>query len=48
MDERWPRAGVDYPGTWQAFEAWFADDRACQDYLAGVREDVPLFVELGW
>ena len=37
MDERWPRAGVDYPGTWQAFEAWFPDDRACEEYLAGAR-----------
>ncbi|MEX0666942.1 MAG: IS1595 family transposase, partial [Acidimicrobiia bacterium] len=32
-----PRAGVDYPGTWQAFEAWFPDDEACRRYLAGLR-----------
>jgi ISXO2-like transposase domain/Transposase zinc-ribbon domain len=32
-----PRAGVDYPGTWQAFEAWFPDDVACREFLARVR-----------
>jgi len=32
-----PVAGVDYPGTWQAFEAWFADDDACRAYLERVR-----------
>ena len=32
-----PRAGVDYPGTWQAFEAWFGDDDACRAYLVGLR-----------
>jgi len=32
-----PRAGVDYPGTWQAFESWFPDDEACRQFLAGVR-----------
>jgi hypothetical protein len=35
--ERIPRAGVDYPGTWQAFEEWFPDDVACRRYLAGLR-----------
>ncbi|MFQ5557910.1 MAG: IS1595 family transposase, partial [Acidimicrobiales bacterium] len=30
-------AGVDYPGTWQAFEAWFPDDDACRRYLVGLR-----------
>jgi ISXO2-like transposase domain/Transposase zinc-ribbon domain len=35
--ERSPRAGVDYPATWPAFEAWFPDDRACREYLARVR-----------
>ncbi len=38
VDEpRPPRAGVDYPGTWQAFEAWFPDDGACREYLARLR-----------
>ena len=32
-----PRAGVDYPGTWQAFESWFADDDACRAYLERLR-----------
>ena len=32
-----PRAGREYPGTWQAFEAWFGDDAACRDYLVGLR-----------
>ena len=30
-------AGVDYPTTWQAFEAWFADEDACQSFLVGLR-----------
>jgi tRNA(Ile2) C34 agmatinyltransferase TiaS len=32
-----PVAGVDYPGTWQAFQSWFRDDRACVDYLEQLR-----------
>lgn len=32
-----PRAGADYPGTWQAFETWFVDDAACRTYLEGIR-----------
>ena len=32
-----PRAGVDYPATWQAFEAWFGDESACRRYLARLR-----------
>lgn len=32
-----PRVGVDYPGTWHAFETWFPDDEACRRYLAGLR-----------
>jgi ISXO2-like transposase domain/Transposase zinc-ribbon domain len=28
---------VDYPATWPAFEAWFPDESACRDYLAGLR-----------
>ena len=37
VETRHPRAGVDYPGTWQAFESWFGDDAACREFLAGVR-----------
>ena len=29
--------GVDYPGTWQAFESWFPDDEACREFLTRVR-----------
>jgi hypothetical protein len=32
-----PKAGIDYPGTWPSFEAWFPDDDACREYLARVR-----------
>lgn len=32
-----PVAGRDYPGTWQAFEAWFADEDACREFLVAVR-----------
>lgn len=32
-----PQAGVDYPGTWPAFEVWFPDDDACRTYLARLR-----------
>lgn len=32
-----PRAGVDYPGTWQAFEKWFPDEAACRVYLERLR-----------
>lgn len=32
-----PKAGVDYPGTWPAFESWFPDDDACREYLGRVR-----------
>ncbi len=37
MEQVWPQAGVDYPGTWPAFEAWFADEESCIEYLAKVR-----------
>ena len=37
MGTQHPRAGVDYPGTWQAFETWFGDDDACREFLARVR-----------
>ena len=30
-------AGVDYPRTVLEFQEWFATDRACLDYLAGLR-----------
>jgi ISXO2-like transposase domain/Transposase zinc-ribbon domain len=36
-EARSPRAGVDYPATWPAFEAWFPDEEACRAYLAGLR-----------
>ena len=32
-----PRAGIDYPATWQTFESWFPDDAACREFLARVR-----------
>ena len=32
-----PAAGRDYPGTWQAFEAWFPDDDACVAFLEQLR-----------
>jgi transposase-like protein len=32
-----PVAGVDYPRTFQEFEAWFGDERACQEYLRRLR-----------
>src|SRR3954451_22819749 len=32
-----PVAGVDYPGTWPAFESWFPDDDACRSYLEQLR-----------
>ena len=30
-------AGVDYPGTYQEFQAWFPDEDACVEYLARLR-----------
>ena len=32
-----PVGGVDYPRTFQQLLAWFPDDSACLDYLAGLR-----------
>jgi transposase-like protein len=32
-----PVGGVDYPRTYQEFRDWFGDDRACEEYLAGLR-----------
>jgi len=29
--------GVDYPRTWQSFEAWFPDDESCRRYLERLR-----------
>jgi len=37
MERVWAQAGVDYPATWPAFEAWFADEESCVEYLAKVR-----------
>jgi transposase-like protein len=37
VEEVMPRAGVDYPGTWQAFEQWFPDDESCREFLARLR-----------
>lgn len=36
-DEAQPRAGVDYPSTYQQLLKWFPDDAACLEYLAGLR-----------
>ncbi len=32
-----PRAGRDYPGTWQAFEDWFHSEDVCRAFLVGLR-----------
>lgn len=32
-----PRAGRDYPGTWQSFERWFDSEEACRAFLVGLR-----------
>jgi len=32
-----PRAGVEYPATWQEFESWFPHEAACRRYLARLR-----------
>jgi transposase-like protein len=32
-----PRAGVDYPASYAALQAWFPDDEACLAYLARLR-----------
>jgi transposase-like protein len=37
VESEHPRAGVDYPGTWQSFESWFPDDEACREFLIRVR-----------
>jgi transposase-like protein len=36
-DSTRPRAGVDYPGTWREFRAWFPDKSACAAYLERLR-----------
>jgi hypothetical protein len=35
--DRRPVRGVDYPGTFQEFRAWFPDDVACREYLGNLR-----------
>jgi len=38
MDARMgPKAGIDYPRTYQEFVEWFVDDAACRRYLLGCR-----------
>ena len=32
-----PQVGVDYPGSWKDFVAWFADEGACRKFLEGLR-----------
>jgi transposase-like protein len=32
-----PAAGIDYPGTWREFLAWFPDDAACVAFLEYLR-----------
>ena len=32
-----PVQGVDYPGAYQEFRAWFPDDVACREYLGNLR-----------
>jgi hypothetical protein len=34
--DRRPARGVDYPGTFQEFRAWFPDDVACREYLGNL------------
>jgi hypothetical protein len=35
--DRPPVSGVEFPATFEQFEAWFAAEEACQQYLARVR-----------
>jgi hypothetical protein len=28
-----PTPGIDYPRTFQEFDAWFCDEAACRDYI---------------
>lgn len=37
MDEQRPGPGLDYPRTFQEFDAWFAGEAGCRDYLVRVR-----------
>jgi ISXO2 transposase-like protein/transposase-like zinc ribbon protein len=32
-----PVSGIDYPGTFQEFDRWFASENACLDYIARLR-----------
>jgi transposase-like protein len=36
-DRSFPAAGIDYPGTWREFLAWFPDDAACLAFLEHLR-----------
>jgi transposase-like protein/ribosomal protein L37AE/L43A len=36
-DPAYPRAGVEYPGTWREFRTQFTDDAACSAYLERLR-----------
>jgi transposase-like protein len=37
LEDSAPVSGVNYPRTYQEFRDWFGDDRACEEYLAGLR-----------
>ncbi len=37
LESRHPVVGIDYPGTWREFLAWFPDDAACLSYLTTLR-----------
>jgi len=37
MSRTFPKAGVDYPGSYGGVLAWFPDDEACRDYLDWLR-----------
>ena len=34
-----PHVGVEYPGSWEDFLAWFPDDDACKEFLERLRWD---------
>lgn len=36
-DEYRPQPGVEYPRTFQEFDAWFANESSCREYLIGLR-----------
>lgn len=37
VEEKYPIAGIDYPGTFQEFDAWFSNDDVCLEYIAKLR-----------